>query len=65
MMKVFFRYPKILFCPVQVPLETGFLLYLALSFPLPHTLFQLVFEEGSIEVGKSCPLKMYSDFHIN
>lgn len=61
MMKIFFSYPKIQFCPGSGPLgDRDFLLYLA----LPHW-FLPVFEEGSIQVGKSCPLKMYSDFHIN
>lgn len=49
---------------VQVPLQR-LSVVLSFLFPLPHTLFGLVFEDGSIQGGKSCPLKMYSDFHIN
>jgi len=50
----------------QVPFETEAFCRTQLPPPLFHTQSSCsVFEEGSIQVGKPCLLKMYADFHIN
>lgn len=66
MMKIFFSYPKTTqFCPGSGPFRDRFSVVLGFLLSSSTHIFAGSLRKGSVEVGKSCPLKMFSDFHIN